>query len=452
MRPGRILIADDDPDILEVLGDRLVAQGYQVRTARDGVEALRSLNEEIPDVLLLDLQMPRMGGLDLLRRLAEEERDITVVVITAVGTIERAVEAMKNGAYDFLTKPFDPEQVTITVAKALEREGLRRSNRYLRTQVRDQEVQLIGEAGTMREVVATARRAAAARSTVLILGESGTGKEVLARAMHAWSDRRTAPFVAVNCVALTAELLESELFGHEKGAFTGAVGQKAGKFEIADGGTVFLDEIAEIRPELQAKLLRVLQEHQFERVGGTTPIRVDIRIIAATNRDLTREIAAGRFREDLFYRLNVITLVMPPLKDRIADVPALAALFLDRYARETKRSVKGISKGALEALLRYDWPGNVRELENTIERAVVLGAADEILLDDLPTHIVEAGRGGDDVGEEEPPFHAEVRRFKGRVIRDALRRAGGHHRKAASLLGLNPTYLSRLIRNLRLKD
>jgi len=450
VRSGRILIVDDDPDIVEVLGDRLVSQGYQVRTARDGIEALKAIEQDTPEVVLLDLQMPRMGGLEVLRKIGEDGRDVTVVVITAVGTIERAVEAMKNGAYDFITKPFNPEQITLTVAKALEREGLRKTNRYLRTQLDEREIDLIGEADTMKEIVDTAKRAASSRSTVLILGESGTGKEVLARVMHAWSDRRAAPFVAVNCVALTEELLESELFGHEKGSFTGAVSLKSGKFEVADEGTVFLDEIAEIKPQLQAKLLRVLQEHRFERVGGNAAIEVDIRIIAATNRDLEQAIRDGVFREDLYYRLNVITIRMPPLRERLADVPALAGYFLKKYAQETKRCVTAISKEALAALMRYDWPGNVRELENTIERAVVLGAGEEVLLDDLPSHIVEAGPGG--VEEGEGQFHTEVKRFKGRLIRDAIRKAGGHHRKAASLLGLNPTYLSRLLRNLGVKD
>ncbi len=449
MRSGRILLVDDDPDILEVLGDRLVSQGYTVRAARDGVEAVESVKADPPDVILLDLQMPRMGGLEFMKHVAEEDRDITVVVITAVGTIERAVEAMKQGAYDFITKPFNPEQVTLTVAKALEREGLKRTNKLLRDELSQREVRLIGEAPRMAEIIGTAQRAAASRSTVTILGESGTGKEVLARAIHEWSDRRSAPFVAVNCVALTEELLESELFGHEKGSFTGAVSQKAGKFEVADGGTIFLDEIAEIRPQLQAKLLRVLQEHQFERVGGTASLHVDIRVIAATNRDLTAEIQAGRFREDLYYRLNVITVNMPPLRERAGDIPTLAEHFLERYARETKRAVNGISREALEALLRYEWPGNVRELQNTIERAVVLGGSDEIVLDDLPTHIVEAHRPGE--GDEAHGFHGQVRRYKGQLIRDAVR-ASGSQRKAAALLGLNPTYLSRLIRTLGLKD
>ncbi|MBI3448402.1 MAG: sigma-54-dependent Fis family transcriptional regulator [Acidobacteria bacterium] len=451
MRQGRILIADDDPDILEVLGDRLVAQGYHVTTARDGLEALKSIERETPDVVLLDLQMPKLGGLEVLRRVGEDGRDVTTVVITAVGTIDRAVEAMKSGAYDFITKPFNPEQITLTVAKALERAGLRKTNRFLRAQEEERHVDLIGSAASMLAIVGTARRAAASRSTVLVLGESGTGKEVLARCLHGWSDRSAAPFVAVNCVALTEELLESELFGHEKGSFTGAVNQKAGKFEIADGGTLFLDEIAEIKPELQAKLLRVLQEHRFERVGGNAAIDVDIRIVAATNRDLEEEIRNGTFREDLYYRLNVITLRMPPLRERMDDIPSLAEHFLAKYRRETKRDVKRISRPALSVLMRYEWPGNVRELENTIERAVVLGVDEEIVPDDLPLYLLEttAPPGPSDVDGR---FHGDVRRYKAQLIRDAIRQAGGHHRKAAGLLGLNPTYLSRLIRNLGVKD
>ena len=449
MKRARILIADDDPDIREVLGDRLAAQGYEIATARDGVEALEALRDDRPDLAVLDLMMPRMGGMEVLQKIRDEGLDITTLVITASGTVQSAVDAMRHGAYDFLTKPFDPQQVVLTVRQALEREGLRRSNQFLSGQIRATVPAPIGDSLCMRQVLATARKAAEARSTVLLLGESGTGKEVMARAIHQWSDRRDEHFVAVNCVALSEELLESELFGHERGAFTGAVAQKAGKFETADSGTIFLDEIAEMRADLQAKLLRVLQEHRFERVGGTRSITVDIRVIAATNQDLDRAMEQGTFREDLYFRLNVITLKMPPLRDRREDIPLLQEHFLRRFATETKRRVRRVSAEATRLFMLYDWPGNVRELENTIERAVVLGQEDEIVPDDLPARILEHA-----MKETEPDetFHGQVRQMKAGLIRDALHRAGGHQRKAAELLGLNPTYLSRLIRSLGVKE
>jgi len=449
MSAARILIVDDDPGIVEVLGDRLAAQGHRIEKASDGQEAMVLLRADPPDLVLLDLQMPRMDGMQVLERISEEQIDTTAVVLTAVGTVERAVAAMKSGAYDFLTKPFDPQHVTLIVEKALEREGLRRRNRFLVSELQGRGERIIGESRGIAAVIDTARRAAASRSTILILGESGTGKEVLARSIHLWSDRRDDAFVAVNCVALSEELLESELFGHEKGSFTGALRQKQGKFEIADGGTLFLDEIAELKEDLQAKLLRVLQEHRFERVGGTRSIEVDIRIIAATNRDLELEMSRGGFRDDLFYRLNVITLTMPPLRERKEDIPPLRDHFLRIFASETKRSVRGFSPEATAYLERYDWPGNVRELRNTIERAVVLGQDDLIMPHDLPAVILEYEVDG---GEPDASFHGQVRHLKAGLIRDALRRAGGRQRKAAELLGLNPTYLSRLIRNLGIKE
>ena len=449
MKRARILIADDDPDILDVLGDRLVAQGYEIIKVRDGEEAIDAIRAEPPDLALLDLMMPHVGGMEVLRFIREEELDVTALIITASGTVQGAVEAMKHGAYDFITKPFDPQQVALSIRKALERVGLRRTNRFLSSQIQDGAPSPIGQSARMREILATARKAADARSTVLLLGESGTGKEVLARSIHQWSDRRDGHFVAVNCVALSEDLLESELFGHEKGAFTGAVQQKTGKFEIADGGTLFLDEIAELRADLQAKLLRVLQQHRFERVGGTRTIEVDIRVIAATNRDLERAMSAGTFREDLYFRLNVITLKLPPLRERKEDIPALQSYFLRRFAGETKRRVTKVSDEASGLFMKYDWPGNVRELENTIERAVVLGQDEEIVPDDLPAHIIDQAVGEDD---SDGTFHARVRQLKAGLIKDALRQAGGSQRKAAEILGLNPTYLSRLIRSLGVRE
>ena len=449
MSGSRILLVDDDADILAVLGDRLEASGFAVETADDGVQAMEILRADPPDVVVLDLMMPRMGGMQVLEKIRQESIDTTPIVISASGSVQRAVEAMKNGAYDFLMKPFDPQQVTFVIGKALERSVLRRRNQILRTQLEESAPALIGDSPSLAAIRATARRAAEARSTVLILGESGTGKEVLARSIHHWSDRRDNPFVAVNCVALSENLLESELFGHEKGAFTGAIQKKSGKFEMADSGTLFLDEIAELKPDLQAKLLRVLQEHRFERVGGTRSIEVDIRVLAATNRDLARGMEQGAFREDLYFRLNVITLTMPPLRERKEDIPLLSDCFLKRYTAETKRSVRGVSDKAARLLMGYDWPGNIRELENTIERAVVLGVDDEIVPDDLPAHILD--HRVKEV-EEDGSFHSQVRGLKAALIRESLRTAGGRHRKAAESLGLNPTYLSRLIRNLGIKD
>ena len=305
------------------------------------------------------------------------EHDVTVVMITAYGTIERAVEAMKEGAYDFIPKPFEPDHVALIVAKALERETLKRGIEILTEQVDDRHRMIVGQSVPINRAVETAKKAAASRSTILLLGESGTGKEIFARAIHNWSDRKDKPFVAINCVGLSKELLESELFGHEKGAFTGALQLKKGKMELAHGGTVFLDEVGDISTELQTKLLRFLQEREFERVGGTKPISVDVRIIAATNRDLGTAIREGHFREDLYYRLNVVPLTLPPLRERKEDIPGLANYFLRRSALETKKNFTGVTEEALQKLIAYEWPGNVRELANVIESAVVLGQGPE---------------------------------------------------------------------------
>ncbi|HET9481544.1 MAG TPA: sigma-54 dependent transcriptional regulator [Candidatus Polarisedimenticolia bacterium] len=370
---------------------------------------------------------------------------------------------MKLGALDFLLKPLDVARVRYLVQQALE------MRRLMETPVELPEYgkppggdhQLIGRSTQMLEVYKAIGRVAPQKVAVLIRGESGTGKELIARAIYQHSDRRGKPFLAVNCAALPETLLESELFGHEKGSFTGADHRRIGKFEQCNGGTIFLDEVGDMPPLMQAKLLRLLQEQRFERVGGTRPIDVDLRIVAATNRDLGREMAAGRFREDLYFRLNVITMTMPPLRERREDIPALCAHFLKSCASETKRPVGRVSREAARLLEKYDWPGNVRELRNTIERAVVLGQDDEIVADDLPAHILDqAAREVEDAGGASPAgepggdlsFHARVRRHKAELIRSALSRAGGRQRKAAELMGLNPTYLSRLIRNLGIKD
>ena len=446
----RVLVVDDDPDLCEALSDRLRGLGFQVATAGSGAEALRLVREEAPAIVLLDLVLPGMDGMAVLDAIRREEPDVLVIVITAHGTIALAVEAMKKGAYEFVTKPFDPRHLEIVLGKALERQALRDANALLASEVGDRYAAIVGESPGMEAVLDVARRAAPSTATVLLLGESGTGKEVLARALHRWSLRAHRPFVVVNCVALSEELLESELFGHEKGAFTGAHQQKRGKLEVAQGGTVFLDEIGDIRPALQAKLLRVLQDQTFERVGGTRPIQANVRFLAATNRDLGQAVRQGQYRLDLFYRLHVVTITLPPLRERPADIPALAHHFLDCYSREVKREVVGFTPEALACLRRHTWPGNVRELENAIERAVVLAEGIEIGLHDLPGEVRDAGLSRGVSRDGARGFHEAVEEYKRGLIASVLRRTAGNRTQAARMLDLQRTYLSRLIRDLGL--
>jgi DNA-binding NtrC family response regulator len=448
--PARVLLVDDDPDFCEALGDRLRSLGFEVSVADRGSEALRLCREEPPAIVLLDLVLPGMDGMAVLEAIRRSEPDVVVIVITGHGTIARAVEAMKKGAYDFVSKPVDAKHLEIVLGKALERQALRDANALLSSELGDRYAAIVGDSSQMREVLDVARRAAPSGATVLLLGESGTGKEVIARAIHRWSRRADQPFVVVNCVALSEELLESELFGHEKGAFTGAHQQKRGKLEVAHGGTVFLDEIGDIRPALQAKLLRVLQDQTFERVGGTRPIQTDVRFVAATNRDLRTAVRDGLFRLDLFYRLNVVSVTLPPLRERAGDVPALALHFLERYRRELKRELRGLTPDTLAALRRYAWPGNVRELENVIERAAVLADGPDVTPRDLPGEIREAGLTEGMTPEAARTYHAAVEEFKRGLIASTLRRTSGNRTRAARLLGLQRTYLARLIRDLGL--
>jgi len=448
---ARILVVDDDADIRTILADRLAARGHEVLESTDGLKALEACARDLPDLMLLDLDLPGADGLTVLERLRQESLAPTVVVITAFATVAKAVEAMRRGAFDFLPKPFQPGLVELTVQKALERNELREENRALRAALPGGKP-LVGVSPVVRLLVEQARKAAESKSTVLLVGESGTGKEVLARSLHAWSPRATRPFIAVNCVALSEELLESELFGHEKGAFTGAHQQKPGKFELANHGTIFLDEVGDIREALQAKLLRVLQEHEFERVGGTKPIRVDIRVIAATNRNLEEAVKGGRFREDLYYRLNVVRLQLPPLRERREDIPSLAEHFLRKYCAETGKTISGFSAEACESLKAHPWPGNVRELENAIERAVVLGGGAEISSADLGLRTTDGPHPPPATAEPAlGPFHDGVEEFKKELIRRALEQAKGNQTRAAEILGLQRTYLSRLIKNLGLR-
>jgi DNA-binding NtrC family response regulator len=441
-----ILIVDDDADIREVLGDRLESLGYRVVAAGTAKEGLELLERQNPQLVLLDIEMPDMNGMDLLREIRRREHDVTVVMITAYGTIERAVEAMKEGAYDFIAKPFEPDHVALIVAKALERETLKRGIEILNEQVDERHRMIVGQSASINRAVETAKKAAASRSTVLLLGESGTGKEIFARAIHNWSDRKDKPFVAINCVGLSKELLESELFGHEKGSFTGALQLKKGKMELAHGGTVFLDEVGDVSTELQTKLLRFLQEREFERVGGTKPISVDVRIIAATNRDLNHAVQEGKFREDLYYRLNVVPLILPPLRDRKEDIPGLADYFLKRSALETKKSFTAIDEAAIKKLIAYQWPGNVRELANVIESAVVLGQGPELTPQDLPTKVVSTVPKIVPTGFS---YHGAIDDYRRELIEKTLAQTQGNRAAAAKILGLQRTYLSRLIKALR---
>ncbi|MBI2088345.1 MAG: sigma-54-dependent Fis family transcriptional regulator [Deltaproteobacteria bacterium] len=442
---ARVLIVDDDAASRELLEVRLSALKCEVVMAADGREALSAIRRETPALVLLDLQMPGMGGMEVLRTIRRDGIDLPVIVITAHGSVESAVDAMKEGAYDFVLKPFDPRHLEIVVRKALERDRLRRDVEILAEEVDRRYHLVVGKSARMNEAVETAKKAAASKSTVLLLGESGTGKEIFARSIHNWSERKDLPFIAINCVGLSKELLESELFGHEKGAFIGAQELKKGKMELAHGGTVFLDEVGDISPELQTKLLRFLQEREFERVGGTKSISVDVRIVAATNCDLEQAVSEGRFRPDLYHRLNVIPVTLPPLKERKEDISFLTHYFMRRFSREAKKTFSEISQEALEKLAAYEWPGNVRELANVIERAVVLGHGPMIELRDLPSRIVGTGPAT-------PTANLSYRRVlevcRREVIVRALSQSGGNRATAARTLGLHEKYLVTLMKKL----
>lgn len=371
---GRLLIVDDEEAVARVLGTYFTRQGWQVRECQSATAALAAAASEEFDVVITDLCMPEMNGTELLARLREQGHGMPVLVITAFGSIDSAVGAMRQGAFDYLSKPFDFTKVNAAVQRAYLERQLQREREQLTTDLAERYrfANLIGSSPAMREVYALIERAARSQATVLVLGESGTGKELVARALHSMGARANKRFVGVSCVALPSELLESELFGHEKGAFTGANWQRLGRFELADGGTLFLDEIGDISLTVQAKLLRVLQEREIDRVGGSKPVKVDVRLVTATNRDLPAAVAKGDFREDLYYRLRVVELRLPALRERKEDLPLLAQHFLQKYAKRDGRKLEGFSDTALELLDGYDWPGNVRELENTVERALVM--------------------------------------------------------------------------------
>jgi len=389
---GTILIADDEPNIRRVLEASFTKDGYTVLTAENGRKALDIVSTEPNiDVLLSDLIMPDMNGVELLEAVREINPGMSVLMITAHGTIKSAVDAMRLGAFDYITKPFDMDEIKVIVKKALERRHLISENQDLRQQLKSRYKfdNIVGTSSRMQEIYKMIERVADSRASVLIRGESGTGKELIARALHYNSQRSSNPFVPVVCIALSEQLLESELFGHEKGSFTGAIGQKPGRFEMAHKGTLFLDEIGDIPGNVQMKLLRVLQEREFERVGGLKTIKVDVRVVTATNQDLEKGVKEGTFREDLFYRLQVVQITLPPLRERKEDIPALVEHFIGKYGKENGASIKFASPEALEMMLYYNWPGNIRQLENTMERAVVLADPNAQLItpDLLPMEI-----------------------------------------------------------------
>jgi len=441
--PATLLVADDDPGLRESLERTLTREGYRVVLASDGRAALERVQAGGVDLIVTDLRMPGLTGLELLRAAKAIMPDVDVILLTAFGTVEEAVKAMKDGAYDFLTKPFRREQLIKLVDKALERRDLIEQNKALKKQLEDIRAkgQMIGSSPAYRRMLSLVEQIADSSATILIQGESGAGKELVARTIHERSSRRAGPFVAVNCAALPENLLESELFGYEKGAFTGAAGRKEGRFELANGGTLFLDEVADLSLVTQPKILRVLQEGEFERLGATRTIQVDVRILSATNQDLVEMVKEKRFREDLYYRLNVITVRVPPLRERHEDVRVLAQHYLRVYAAKNGRKLEGFSNEALERLESYAWPGNVRELENLIERMVLLARKDRIDAEDLPEEIA---------GVKRPPRDAilelvgtPLAEIEQRLLDETLRITGGNKTQAAKLLGIDVRTVAR---------
>ncbi len=439
-----ILVVDDKDSMRNMLFDTLTEEGYRVDAAGDGKQAIDLVRNKSYDLVLTDLKMPDVDGLKVLTEVKGVDVDTSVIVMTAYGTIEDAVSAMKNGAYDFITKPFDTEHLCVLVARALENRRLVAENTLLRQELlADHGLEnIIGSDTKMMELGQMVRKVAGSDASVLLQGESGTGKELFARAIHNLSERKDGPYITINCAAIPGELLENELFGSEKGAFTGAHARKMGKFEIANGGTIFLDEIGDMDISLQAKLLRVLQQKNFERLGGTKTVDVDVRVIAATNMDLTELIRQKNFREDLYYRLSVFPLNIPPLRERPGDVHLLAESFIEKYCREMKKPVKSLTKDALGLLEKYHWPGNVRELENTIERAVILAEGKKI----TPEHLAIRLRRTNEIqlregaGLKEIGAHAQMQAERGTIIR-VLKEVRGNKRKCAKVLRIDYTTL-----------
>jgi two-component system response regulator HydG len=432
----RILIVDDDAAHRLALKATLGQAGYEISEAEDGDVAVRMVEESVFDLILLDLRMKNMDGVEALKRIKAISPGVPVIIMTAFATVKTAVETLKMGAFEYLTKPLDMNEVLHVVDKALRYYELEAENEALKSRVGEQFdfSNIIGRSPKMRDVFEVLALAAPSDATILILGESGTGKELIANAIHQNSPRRERPFVKVNCAALPENLLESELFGHERGAFTGATSQRKGRFELADGGTIFLDEIGDMSPATQAKILRVLQEQEFERVGGSKTLRVNVRVIAATNKNLEEEVQKGTFRQDLYFRLSVVTVELPPLRERREDIPVLADHFLKKYAEKNQRLIRGFAPKSMDLLMRYQWPGNVRELENVVERAVILCRGEYILPECLPKQFLDLmGEGESDSGVRPGRSIKEVEK---ELILKTLEQTGGNRTRAAEILGI----------------
>jgi DNA-binding NtrC family response regulator len=443
----RILVVDDDPEIREGVADVLRQAGYDVDDAKDGKKAIKCIETGSYDLVLTDLNLPKVDGMKVLRHVLDESPDTICIILTGFGTIKGSVEAIKMGAFDYISKPVKSDEIVIVVEKALKYRHLERENILLKQQLRKkyQFENFIGDSKPIQKVFELIEKVADTDSTVLITGESGTGKELIAKAIHYNSYRRDNPMVVINCGAIPEELLESELFGHEKGAFTGAHKMRVGRFELANGGTIFLDEIGDMSPNLQVKLLRVLQEQKFERVGGTRTLEIDVRIIAATNKNLINAVNRGSFRQDLYYRLNVIPIRVPPLRHRKSDIPLLIDFFFKRIDPRKRNGIDGFSSKAEDALVAYDWPGNVRELENMVERMSILASGDKIELEDVPDSIKGKGAKIESIEVTIPKdgivFDQAVEEYERKLILEALNETNWVKTKAAKLLNINRTTL-----------
>jgi len=459
MKKGKILIAEDNDLNRDNLVQLLEEEGYYIKSVRDGREGIEAFLGDKYDLVITDLRMPYVDGLEFLKYIKDANRDNIAIIITGHGTINSAVEAMKLGAFDFITKPIKEDLVKLSVTRAMSFAKLRDENISLKEHLKEKQTydKMIGYSDCMKEVFNTIDKVSASDSTIMIYGESGTGKELVARAIHFKSDRRNQPMVAVNCGAIPEELLESELFGHEKGAFTGAIRNRMGRFELAQGGTIFLDEIGDMSPALQVKVLRVIQEKQFERIGGVKTINADVRIITATNQDLERAVAEKRFREDLFYRINVIPIHLPALRERGSDVMILANHFLVNFNNSKKKNVERIAPDAISYLMQYHWPGNVRELQNLIEMLVVIKEKGEICCEDLPPKIRNAPKPmaatiNIDLNEDGINFNERISTLEKELLLKALKMSGGVKNRAAKLLNLNRTTLVEKLKRLNVSD